>query len=78
MMSSNLVFGGTRVGTVEHLLSAIAGLGIDNLLIRVSASEIPIMDGSASPFVGLLLQAGLCEQEGLKSFENRKASTGKS
>jgi len=68
MMSSNLVFGGTRVGTVEHLLSAIAGLGIDNLLIRVSASEIPIMDGSASPFVGLLLQAGLCEQEGLKKF----------
>ncbi len=68
MMSSNLVFGGTRVGTVEHLLSAIAGLGIDNLLIRVSASEIPIMDGSAAPFVALLLQAGLCEQEGLKKF----------
>ncbi len=68
MMSSNLVFGGTRVGTVEHLLSAIAGLGIDNLLIRVSASEIPIMDGSASPFVGLLLQAGLCEQNAPKKF----------
>ncbi len=68
MMSSNLVFGGTRVGTVEHLLSAIAGLGIDNLLIRVSASEIPIMDGSASPFVGLLLQAGFCEQPALKQF----------
>ena len=68
MMSSNLVFDGTRVGTVEHLLSAIAGLGIDNLLIRVSASEIPIMDGSASPFVGLLLQAGLCEQDAAKKF----------
>ncbi len=68
MMSSNLVFGGTRVGTVEHLLSAIAGVGVDNLLIRVSASEIPIMDGSASPFVGLLLQAGFCEQEALKKF----------
>ena len=68
MMSSNLVFGGTRVGTVEHLLSAIAGLGIDNLLVRVSASEIPIMDGSASPFVGLLLQAGLCEQDAAKKF----------
>ena len=68
MMSSNLVFGGTRVGTVEHLLSAIAGLGIDNLLIRVSASEIPIMDGSASPFVGLLMQAGLCEQDAAKKF----------
>ena len=68
MMSSNLVFGGTRVGTVEHLLSAIAGLGVDNLLIRVSASEIPIMDGSAAPFVGLLLQAGFEEQEAPKKF----------
>lgn len=68
MMSSNLVFGGTRVGTVEHLLSAIAGLGVDNLLIRVSASEIPIMDGSAAPFVGLLLQAGFIEQEAPKKF----------
>ena len=68
MMSSNLVFGGTRVGTVEHLLSAIAGLGVDNLLIRVSAAEIPIMDGSAAPFVGLLLQAGLCEQDSPKKF----------
>ncbi|WP_201538801.1 UDP-3-O-acyl-N-acetylglucosamine deacetylase [Psychrobacter frigidicola] len=68
MMSSNLVFGGTRVGTVEHLLSAIAGLGVDNLLIRVSASEIPIMDGSAAPFVGVLLQAGFCEQDSPKKF----------
>ena len=68
MMSSNLVFGGTRVGTVEHLLSAIAGLGVDNLLVRVSASEIPIMDGSAAPFVALLLDAGFCEQEAAKKF----------
>ena len=68
MMSSNLVFGGTRVGTVEHLLSAIAGLGVDNLLIRVSAAEIPIMDGSAAPFVNLLLQAGFCEQDSPKKF----------
>ena len=68
MMSSNLVFGGTRVGTVEHLLSAIAGLGVDNLLIRVSAAEIPIMDGSATPFVNLLLQAGFCEQDSPKKF----------
>ena len=68
MMSSNLVFGGTRVGTVEHLLSAIAGLGVDNLLIRVSAAEIPIMDGSAAPFVNILLQAGFCEQDSPKKF----------
>lgn len=68
MMSSNLVFGGTRVGTVEHLLSAVAGLGVDNLLVRVSASEIPIMDGSAAPFVDLLLQVGFSEQEAPKKF----------
>ena len=68
MMSSNLVFGDIRVGTVEHLLSAIAGLGVDNLLIRVSAAEIPIMDGSAAPFVNVLLQAGLCEQDSPKKF----------
>lgn len=74
MMSSNLVFGGTRVGTVEHLLSAVAGLGIDNLLVRVSAAEIPIMDGSAAPFVGLLLQAGICEQEAPKKFLRMRRS----
>lgn len=68
MMSSNLVKDGVRVGTVEHLLSAVAGLGIDNLLIQVSAPEIPIMDGSALPFVELFLQAGLIEQPKLKQF----------
>lgn len=68
MMSSNLVKDDVRIGTVEHLLSAVAGLGIDNLLIQVSASEIPIMDGSALPFVELFIAAGLVEQDELKQF----------
>ncbi|GAA0317804.1 UDP-3-O-acyl-N-acetylglucosamine deacetylase [Psychrobacter aestuarii] len=68
LMSSNLVLDDVRIGTVEHLLSAVAGLGIDNLLVRVSAAEIPIMDGSAAPFVNILLDAGICEQEQPKKF----------
>lgn len=69
MMSSNLVNKlQQRVGTVEHLMSAIAALGIDNLLISVSASEIPIMDGSALPFIEALQEAGITEQESAKQF----------
>lgn len=68
MMSSNLVKDDVRVGTVEHLLSAIAGMGIDNLLVRVSAPEIPIMDGSAAPFIYLLVQADLRELDAPKKF----------
>ena len=68
MMSSNLVQGDVRVGTVEHLMSALAGLGIDNAVIDVSAPEIPIMDGSAGPFVFLIQSAGLEEQEAPKKF----------
>ena len=67
-MSSNLVQEGVRVGTVEHLLSAVAGMGIDNLIIRVSAAEIPIMDGSAAPFIELIRQAGIRWQEEDKQF----------
>jgi UDP-3-O-[3-hydroxymyristoyl] N-acetylglucosamine deacetylase len=58
-MASVLVKDGAKVSTVEHLMSACAGLGIDNLYIDVSAEEIPIMDGSASSFVFLLQQAGV-------------------
>lgn len=68
IMSSNLVQGDVKIGTVEHLLSALAGMGIDNILIEVSAAEIPIMDGSAGPFIYLLQQAGLAEQDALKKF----------
>jgi UDP-3-O-[3-hydroxymyristoyl] N-acetylglucosamine deacetylase len=56
------------VSTVEHLLSALAGLGIDNIMIDVSAAEIPIMDGSAGPFVFLLQSAGIFEQDAPKKF----------
>lgn len=68
MMSSNLVKDEARIGTVEHLLSAVAAMGIDNLIIEVSAAEMPIMDGSAAPFLFLLGEAGLCEQSALKKF----------
>lgn len=59
---------GARVSTVEHLMSACAGLGIDNLYVDLTAEEIPIMDGSASSFVFLLQQAGLQEQNAPKKF----------
>jgi UDP-3-O-[3-hydroxymyristoyl] N-acetylglucosamine deacetylase len=67
-MASVLVKGAARVSTVEHLMSACAGLGIDNLYVDVSAEEIPIMDGSASSFVFLLQQAGVQEQGAAKKF----------
>jgi UDP-3-O-[3-hydroxymyristoyl] N-acetylglucosamine deacetylase len=57
-----------RVSTVEHLLSAFAGLGIDNAVVEVSAPEVPIMDGSAGPFVFLLQSAGIEEQRAPKRF----------
>ncbi len=57
-----------RISTVEHLNAALAGLGIDNIIIDVDAPEIPIMDGSASPFVYLLLDAGIEEQNVAKKF----------
>lgn len=67
-MASTLVNQGAKVSTVEHVMSACAGLGIDNLVIDVSAEEIPIMDGSASSFVFLLQQAGMQEQDAAKKF----------
>ncbi len=63
-----LVKNGVRVSTVEHLLSAFAGLGIDNAYVDVTASEIPIMDGSAGPFVFLVQSAGIKEQNVPKRF----------
>ena len=67
-MCSALEENGARVATVEHLMSALAGLGIDNVYIDVNASEIPIMDGSSGPFVFLLQQAGIAEQAAAKKF----------
>ena len=67
-LSTCLVKDGARVSTVEHLLSAFAGLGIDNAYVDVTASEIPIMDGSAGPFVFLVQSAGIQEQNAPKGF----------
>ena len=67
-LSSCLEKDGTRVATVEHLMSALAGLGIDNLYVDLTASEVPIMDGSAGPFVFLLQSAGIEEQNIAKRF----------
>ena len=67
-LSTTLVKDGVRISTVEHLLSAMAGLGIDNAYIDLSASEVPIMDGSAGPFVFLLQSAGIVEQSAAKRF----------
>ena len=67
-LSSCLEKDGVRVSTVEHLMSALAGLGIDNLYVDLTAPELPIMDGSAGPFVFLLQSAGLEEQKAPKTF----------
>lgn len=67
-MASTLAKDGAKVSTVEHLMSACAGLGIDNLYVDLTAEEVPIMDGSASSFVFLLQQAGLQEQDAPKKF----------
>lgn len=67
-LSTSLVAGGVRVATVEHLLSAMAGLGIDNAYVELSADEVPIMDGSAGPFVFLIQSAGIQEQNAAKRF----------
>lgn len=67
-LSTTLMNGDVRVSTVEHLLSAMAGLGIDNAIVDVSADEVPIMDGSAGPFVFLIQSAGIQEQPAAKKF----------
>ncbi len=67
-MSSTLIQDDIRVATVEHLLSALAGMGIDNAYVDLSAAEVPIMDGSAGPFVFLIQSAGIEEQTAAKRF----------
>jgi len=73
-LSTTLVSNGVKVSTIEHLLSAFAGLGIDNAIIDVSAAEVPIMDGSAGPFVFLLQSAGVEEQDSPKQYIRIKRS----
>ena len=67
-LSSTLKVDGASISTVEHLMSALAGLGIDNLHVDVAGPELPIMDGSAAPFVFLLQSAGIEEQSGAKRY----------
>ena len=67
-MCSALERNGARVGTVEHLMSALAGLGVDNIIVELDASEVPIMDGSSGPFIFLLQSAGIIEQDAPKKF----------
>jgi UDP-3-O-[3-hydroxymyristoyl] N-acetylglucosamine deacetylase len=68
MLGTTLIRDGVKVATVEHLMSALAGLGIDNINVDLSAPEVPIMDGSAGPFVFLLQSAGIEEQNAPKKF----------
>ncbi len=74
VLSTTLVAGDVKISTIEHLLSAFAGLGIDNAIIDVSAPEVPIMDGSAGPFVFLLQSAGVDEQDCPKQYIRIKHS----
>lgn len=67
-LSTCLINGDVRVSTVEHLMSAMAGLGIDNAIVELNAPEVPIMDGSAGPFVFLIQSAGVQEQQAPKKF----------
>jgi UDP-3-O-[3-hydroxymyristoyl] N-acetylglucosamine deacetylase len=67
-LSTTLVKGEVRISTIEHLMAALSGLGIDNLYVELSAPEVPIMDGSAAPFVFLIQSAGIEEQKAPKRF----------
>lgn len=67
-MSTTLIKDGVRVSTVEHLMAAFCGMGIDNCIVELSASEVPIMDGSAGPFVFLIQSAGIQIQDKAKQF----------
>lgn len=68
ILSTSLGLGEVKISTVEHLLSAFAGLGIDNAYVDLDAAEVPIMDGSAGPFVFLIQSAGIEEQPAAKKF----------
>ena len=67
-MATSLSDGANEISTIEHLMSAFAGLGIDNAEVEVDAGEIPIMDGSAAPFVFLIQAAGVTAQSAVKKF----------
>lgn len=68
VLSTTIESNGTKISTVEHLMSAFAGMGVDNAYVELSTHEVPIMDGSAAPFVFLLQSAGIAEQNKPKKF----------
>jgi UDP-3-O-[3-hydroxymyristoyl] N-acetylglucosamine deacetylase len=74
LIADNPRLGEVRVSTIEHLMSALSGLGVDNAYVDVSAAEIPILDGSAAPFVFLIQSVGLVEQEAAKRFVRIKSA----
>jgi UDP-3-O-[3-hydroxymyristoyl] N-acetylglucosamine deacetylase len=67
-LSTCLEINGTRIATIEHLMSAFAGLGVDNAFVDLTSAEVPIMDGSAGTFIFLLQSAGIIEQSAAKKF----------
>ena len=67
-LCTGLTWNEAKIQTVEHLMSALAGLGVDNIIVELSSAELPIMDGSAGPFVFLLQSAGIAEQDAPKRF----------
>ena len=67
-LSTCLEVNGTRIATIEHLMSAFAGLGVDNAFVDLTSAEVPIMDGSAGTFIFLLQSAGIIEQSAAKKF----------
>ncbi len=73
-LSTSIAENGVQVATVEHLLSALWGLGIDNLVVELNAEEVPIMDGSSAPFISLIQTVGLVEQKAEKEFIRIKRS----
>jgi len=67
-LCTGLTCNDAKIQTVEHLMSALAGLGVDNIIVELSSAELPIMDGSSGPFVFLLQSAGIIEQDAAKRF----------
>jgi len=67
-LCTGLTYHEAKIQTVEHLMSALAGLGVDNIIVELSSAELPIMDGSSGPFVFLLQSAGIAEQDAPKRF----------
>ena len=76
VLSTSLQDGDVKVSTVEHLMSAFSALGIDNIVVELDSFEVPIMDGSSSPFVFLVQAAGIEEQDASKNFKFQKIKSG--